>query len=58
MRYLYASRYHSDGVTMYSAECAAQSEEGRPLIQRWFADPADALKAAAASGTLVQVASS
>jgi hypothetical protein len=54
MRYFYASRY-SDGVTVYSAECAAQPEGGSPVIQRWFADPVDALKAAAASGTLIQV---
>jgi hypothetical protein len=56
MQYFYATRY-SQGIMMYSADCATQQEGAIPLIQRWFAVPSDALAAAAASETLVQVAS-
>jgi hypothetical protein len=56
MQCFYATRYYQS-VMMYSADCATQQEGAIPLIQRWFAVPSDALAAAAASGTLMQVAS-
>jgi hypothetical protein len=42
---------------MYSAECATQHAGAIPLIQHWFVTLSDARKVAAASGTLLQVAS-
>jgi hypothetical protein len=57
MQYFYATRYYHSAM-MYSADCATQQDGAIPLIQRWFTAPSDALAAAAASGTLMQVASS